>query len=97
MDTEKLKTGWAVLTVSGMIPNETARLRRFVVKMGASKLAPQTYALSCIRGLDGLAKLVAGIRELGTKETSVRAIYVTRAQWERSYVVHGKPSITFTA
>jgi CRISPR/Cas system-associated protein endoribonuclease Cas2 len=25
-------------------------------------------------------------------EGSVRALYVTRAQWERSFVMHGKPN-----
>lgn len=89
MDTEKFKMGWVVLTVSGKVAQETAKLRRFVVKLGAQKLAPQTYALPCVRGLDGLATLVASIKDRGAKETSVRAIYVTRAQWERSFVVHG--------
>ena len=36
-----------------------------------------------------MEKLVNELRALGTKETSFQAIYVTRAQWERSFMVHG--------
>lgn len=89
MDTEKFAMGWAVLIVSGLIKNETAKLQRAIVKRGAHKLAPKTYALSCIRGQTGMEKLVSELRALGTKETSFRAMYVTRSQWERSYMVHG--------
>lgn len=89
MDTLKFKMGWAILTVSGLIPKETAKLRRALIKRGAHKLTPRTFALSCIRGQEGMQKLVADIRAIGTKETSVMAIFVTRAQWERSFMIHG--------
>ena len=96
MDTTKLSMGWAVIIVSGLIQKETAKLQRAIVKRGAHKLAPKTYALSCIRGQDGMEKLVAELRALGTHETSFQAIYVTRAQWERSYMVHGLPASPIT-
>jgi CRISPR/Cas system-associated protein endoribonuclease Cas2 len=89
MDTTKFSMGWAVMTVEGLIAKETAKLQRALMKRGAHKLAPRTYALACVAGEKGMAKLVAEIRALNTKETSVRALYVTRAQWERSYMVHG--------
>ena len=92
MDTLKFNHGWAVLVIGGMIRKETARLQRFIIKRGAHKLAPKTYALSGIRGQPGMEKLVAELRALGTRETSFHALFVTRAQWERGYMVHGIPS-----
>ena len=80
------------MTVEGLISKETAKLQRALVKRGAHKLAPKTYSLAGVAGEKGMAKLVAEIRALDTKETSVRALYVTRAQWERSYMVHGTPA-----
>ncbi|MGC6426758.1 MAG: hypothetical protein ACON5H_07165 [Akkermansiaceae bacterium] len=32
------------------------------------------------------------MKEMIPAEGSVRIIYITRAQWERSYIVHGKPA-----
>ena len=96
MDTTKLSMGWAVIIVSGLIQKETAKLQRAIAKRGAHKLAPKTYALSCIRGQEGMEKLVAELRAIGTHETSFQAIYVTRAQWERSYRVHGLPASPIT-
>ena len=95
MDT-KLSMGWAVIIVSGLIQKETAKIQRAIVKRGAHKLAPKTYALSRIRGYDGMEKLVAELRALGTHETSFQAIYVTRAQWEFCYMVHGLPAAPIT-
>lgn len=90
METTKFSRGWAVMTVSGIIPTETAKLQRALVKRGAHKLAPKTYALPGIAGEKGMERLIAELRALGTLETSLRALYVTRAQWERSYMVHGR-------
>lgn len=87
MDTEKLTMGWAMIIVSGRIPKETAKLTRGVIKRGGHKLAPKTFAIACIRGQEGMQKLVTEFKALGTKETSFHAVYVTRAQWERSYRV----------
>lgn len=92
MDTQKLNMGWVIITVSGLITKETSKLVRGINKRGAHKLAPRTFAISCVRGHAGTEKLVNELRALGTKETSFQAIYVTRAQWERSFMVHGLPA-----
>ena len=89
MDTQKFNIGWAIVTISGLIPNETAKLRRAILSQGAHKLMPGTFAISGVRGQNGLEKLVAKLKEKGTKETTFRAIYVTRAQWDRSFLCHG--------
>lgn len=90
MDTQKFNMGWAIITVSGLIAKETAKLTRGIAKRGAHKLAPKTFAISCVRGQAGMRQIVEELKALGTKETSFQAIYVTRAQWERSFMVHGQ-------
>lgn len=32
------------------------------------------------------------VRQMVPPEGSVRAIYITKAQWERAFVIHGKPA-----
>jgi CRISPR/Cas system-associated protein endoribonuclease Cas2 len=30
-------------------------------------------------------------------EGSVRAIYITKAQWEKAFIIHGKPAVEISA
>ena len=93
MDTTKFSNGWAVITLSGRIPSETAKLRRALVKRGARKLAPQTYALPHVAGQNGVHRLSNELFAVGARETRLHIIYITRSQWERGYIIHGLPAI----
>lgn len=84
--------GWAIVITSGLIKSEVEKLRRKLVNLGAHKLGGGIYAVPCIRGAAGTSELVEKLRSLGTKETTFRVTYVTKKQWEDSYIVHGTPT-----
>ena len=95
MDTEKYKMGWILVTFD--LPTLTKRerkaahdFREWLKDDGYSMIQWSVYARACVtfaRQETHLARLKAHVPEEG----SVRAIFITRAQWERSYVMHGKP------
>lgn len=86
MDTEKFKMGWLLV----FIERPDAKLRRFL-KSEYHRLNPGTYVRPCVSFL----KQDEHIEKLRAKlptESRLRAIWVTRAQWERSYVCSGPPA-----
>jgi len=91
MDTEKFKLGWALaLTSGGLCPKENSKLKRGLVRLGFQKLQTNVYAKSCTP-FHAMESVAGGIRNLKTYETSVHLLFLTRAQWERSYRIQGLP------
>ncbi len=65
--------------------------RNYLLKDGYQMIQFSVYARPCVT----FARQKTHIRRLKKNlpaEGSVRAIYVTRSQWERSYVINGKPA-----
>lgn len=92
MKTTSLNTGWAIVIISGLLPRETAKLRRALLNRGARKENSGTFFVPCGRGLSDLAQLAKDLKALGTRETIFSATYITRAQMEKTIICHGKPS-----
>lgn len=96
MDTLKFKMGWLLVTFDLPVGTKTQRkratdFREFLKDDGYTMLQWSVYARPCVtfaRQETHIARVKAHIPEEG----SVRAIFVTRSQWERSYVIHGKPA-----
>ena len=96
MDTEKFKMGWLIVAFDLPVGTRKQRkqatgFRNFLIDDGFQMIQFSVYARACVSfarqetHLDRLKKNLP-------PEGSVRAIYVTRAQWERSYVIQGSPA-----
>jgi CRISPR-associated protein Cas2 len=96
MDTEKYKMGWLVVTFD--LPTLTKEQRKrahdfreWLKDDGYQMIQFSVYARSCVtfsRQETHIARVKANLPEEG----SVRVLFVTRAQWEKSYVLHGAPA-----
>lgn len=95
MDTEKLKMGWLIVAFDLPVvePEQRKRatkFRDFLIDDGYQMIQFSVYARACVSfarqetHLDRLRKHLP-------PEGSIRAVFVTRAQWERSFVIHGCP------
>jgi CRISPR-associated protein Cas2 len=98
MDTEKFKMGWLIVAFD--LPTGTKEQRKaasdfrnFLHDDGYQMMQFSVYIRPCVTfarqetHLDRLKKNIP-------PEGSVRAVFVTRSQWERSYVLHGSPAKT---
>jgi len=96
MDTEKFKMGWLIVAfdLPVMTPEQRKRatdFRKFLLDDGFQMIQYSVYARPCVsfaRQETHLSRVKQNLPEEG----SVRAIFVTRAQWERSFVIHGSPA-----
>lgn len=96
MDTERHKMGW--LLVGFDLPVGTAEqrkratdFRKFLLDDGFLMLQWSLYARSCV-SFARQETHVDRVRRSIPEEGNVRILFVTRAQWERSYVIQGKPA-----
>ncbi len=96
MDVEKFKMGWLVVAFDLPVGTKAQRkaatdFREFLLDDGFQMLQFSVYARPCVSfarqqtHLDRLKKSIPA-------EGKVRAIFVTRSQWERSFVIYGKPA-----
>ena len=96
MDTEKFKMGWLVVAFDLPVGTKKQRkaatgFRNFLIDDGYQMMQFSVYARACV----SFARQETHIDRLKKNlppEGSVRAIFVTRAQWERSYVIQGSPA-----
>ena len=65
--------------------------REFLVDDGFLMIQYSVYARSCV-SIARQETHMARVRAFVPPEGSVRAIFITRAQWERSFVCHGPPA-----
>jgi CRISPR-associated protein Cas2 len=96
MEADKLKMGW--LLVSFDLPVGTREQRKratdfrdFLIDDGYLMVQWSVYARSCV----SFARQETHLERLKKNlppEGAVRAWFVTRAQWERSFVIHGSPA-----
>jgi len=96
MDTEKFKMGWLVVAFDLPVLTKKQRkqatnFRKFLIDDGFLMIQFSVYARACVsfaRQETHLSRIKANL----PPEGSVRAILVTRAQWERSFVIQGSPA-----
>jgi CRISPR-associated protein Cas2 len=96
MDTEKFKMGWLVVAFDLPVMEKAQRkaatdFRKWLLDDGYQMIQFSVYARSCVtfaRQETHLERLKGNL----PPEGSVRAIFVTRAQWERSFVIQGSPA-----
>ena len=96
MDTEKFKMGWLVVAFDLPVMTKEQRkhatdFRNFLLDDGYQMIQFSVYARACVsfaRQETHLSRVKQNLPEEG----SVRAIFVTRAQWERSFVIQGSPA-----
>jgi CRISPR-associated protein Cas2 len=96
VDTEKFKVGWLVVTFD--LPVGTPKQRKgatqfrdFLLDDGFQMIQFSVYARACVSFARQGTHLERVKKHL-PEEGHVRAIFVTRAQWERSFVIYGSPA-----
>ena len=96
MDTEKFKMGWLVIAFDLPVGTPKQRkaaadFRKFLLHDGYQMAPFSVYARACV----SFARQETHLERLKKNlppEGSVRAIFVTRAQWKRSFVIQGSPA-----
>ena len=96
MDTEKFKMGWLVVCFDLPVMSKEQRkratdFRKFLLDDGYQMIQWSVYARACVTFARQETHLDRVKKNL-PPEGSVRAIFVTRSQWERSFVIHGAPA-----
>lgn len=95
MDTEKFKMGWLVVAFDLPVGTKDQRkaatgFRNFLIDDGFQMMQFSIYIRACVsfaRQDTHLERIKKGIPSAG----KVRAFFVTRAQWERAFVLYGGP------
>lgn len=96
MDTERLKMGWLVVGFDLPVGTkqqrrEATNFRKHLLDEGFQMIQFSLYARPCVthaRQETHLERVKAHL----PPEGSVRAVFVTRAQWDKSFVIHGSPA-----
>ena len=96
MDTEKFKMGWLMVcfdlpVLTKQERKRATKFRKFLLDDGYNMIQCSVYARPCVT----FARQQTHLRRLELNvppEGSVRAIFVTRAQWERAYSIMGRPA-----
>ena len=96
MDVEKFKMGWLVVAfdlpvITPKQRKEATGFRKFLLDDGFQMIQFSLYVRACVsfaRQQTHIDRVKQGI----PPEGKVRAFYVTRAQWERAFVIYGSPA-----
>lgn len=96
MDTKKFKMGWLMVAFDLPVGTKDQRkaatgFRNFLLDDGFQMIQFSVYARPCVT----FARQQTHIDRVKTRlppEGSVRVLFITRSQWERSYVIHGSPA-----
>ena len=96
VDTEKLKMGWLIVAFDLPVGTQKQRkqatgFRNFLIDDGYQMIQFSVYARACV-SFARQETHIDRLRKNLPPEGNVRAIFVTRAQWERSYVIQGSPA-----
>ncbi len=96
MDTEKFKMGWLIVCFDLPVGTKPQRkhahdFREWLKDDGYQMLQWSVYARACVTFARQKTH-IDRVKQNLPPEGSVRAIFVTRAQWERSFVLHGSPA-----
>lgn len=96
MDVEKFKMGWLVVAFDLPVLTKDQRkaataFRKFLIDDGFQMAQFSVYIRPCVsfaRQQTHMDRIKKGI----PPEGKVRAFFVTRAQWERAFVLYGSPA-----
>lgn len=96
MDTEKFKMGWLMVCFDLPVGTKAERkratkFRKFLLDDGYDMVQFSVYARPCVT----FARQQTHLRRLEDNvppDGAVRAIFVTRSQWERAYSIMGSPA-----
>lgn len=96
MDTKKFKMGWLMVcfdlpVLSPAQRKAATQFRKWLLDDGYQMIQWSVYARPCVtfsRQMTHLKRLEAAV----PSEGSIRALFVTRAQWERAYSIQGSPA-----
>lgn len=96
MDTNHYKMGWLMVAfdLPVVTPEERKRatdFRKFLLDDGFQMMQFSVYVRPCVTFARQETHL-RRIRLAVPEEGSVRALYITKAQWEKAFVIHGKPA-----
>lgn len=96
MDVEKFKMGWLVVAFDLPVMTKQQRkhasdFRKFLLDDGFQMIQFSFYVRACVsaaRQETHIGRVKRGI----PPEGKVRAFYITRAQWERAFIIYGSPA-----
>ena len=96
MDSNHYKMGWLMVAFDLPVKTKDERrratgFRNFLIDDGFQMIQYSVYARPCVT----FARQETHIRRIRMSvpdEGSVRAMYITKAQWEKAFVIHGKPA-----
>ena len=96
MDPDKFKMGWIVVAFDLPVLSKEQRrsatqFRNFLLEDGYLMIQYSVYARAMVTH-SRMQTHIRRLRKYTPEEGSIRALYVTQAQWERSYVIHGSPA-----
>jgi len=96
MDTYKFKMGWLMVAfdlpaLSKEEKKAASKFRKFLLDDGYQMMQFSVYVRPCVTASRQLTHL-RRVKAHMPPEGAVRAIYITRAQWQRSYIIHGCPA-----
>jgi len=96
MDVEKLKMGWLIVAFDLPVLSKDQRraataFRDFLLDDGFQMMQFSVYVRPCVSFARQETHLER-IKKSIPAEGKIRAIFVTRAQWERSFVIYGNPA-----
>jgi CRISPR-associated protein Cas2 len=96
MDPNHYKMGWLMVAFDLPVVTKEERkratdFRKFLIDDGFQMIQFSVYARPCVTFARQETHL-RRIRQAVPPEGSVRVLYITKAQWERAFIVHGKPS-----
>ena len=97
MDFEKFKMGWMIVAFDLPTKEKVERknysaFRKFLIEDGFLMIQYSVYARAIITHARMLTH-IRRIKQAVPPEGSLRVWYITQAQWERSFVVHGKSAL----
>lgn len=96
MDTKKFKMGWLMVAFDLPVKTKEERrrytdFRKWLLKDGYQMMQYSVYIRPCVTfarqktHIDRLKKNVPA-------EGHVRALFITRSQWERAFIINGNPA-----
>jgi CRISPR-associated protein Cas2 len=96
MDVEKFKVGWLVVAFDLPVGTPEERkcatsFRNFLIDDGYQMIQFSVYARACVSFARQETHLDRVKLHLPS-EGSVRAFFVTRSQWEKAFIIYGKPA-----
>jgi len=93
--------GWLMVAFDLPVKTKEERkratnFRQFLLDDGFQMIQFSVYARPCVTFARQETHL-RRIRLAVPNEGAIRAIYITKAQWEKAFIIHGKPAVEVSA